>query len=493
MLTSYKKISVIYGGNGRKYASQIKDKLQDLHEKEFYPIKIEDLNTDWVGHDVLGTVVKTIRNSDLIYIVFTLDDIGASKRAYEQNGEGALVGRLRQNVLIELGMALVVVGDNTEKIKIVADFNKSELGEDFPSDIRNALSIREFSNGNFDEVLDSICRFIRNDFDVAPTKNLLHDEYGVVDFENVFDEFEKLNRYGGKKIKRLWDILDLWLPTLGSFDYVEERLLYTLERLKSFPVFGSGEKLIEWIKKFRDTCLDPHLPITSDREFIRFTQDVVNASLDYTLVKTDESTETSLQAYKDVASDFADLYDDYKDMEARGVKFHPVISFVLLEYYGLTLMRIYNLTKDSSLLDRVIALYQEGAEVALKLDTRFHLYQGYVSFNLGRAYYYKYREFGNEEDCKTFHEQMEKTLKIRKRWTDHTHFLPCYANALSYEYFYALSEYVKMQYATGELSGEMFDATLDRIISDIDDYICNDSELQKLYKIKNVCLKMYES
>lgn len=46
MLTSYKKISVIYGGNGRKYASQIKDKLQDLHEKEFYPIKIEDLNTD---------------------------------------------------------------------------------------------------------------------------------------------------------------------------------------------------------------------------------------------------------------------------------------------------------------------------------------------------------------------------------------------------------------------------------------------------------------
>lgn len=54
MLTSYKKISVIYGGNGRKYASQIKDKLQDLHEKEFYPIKIEDLNTDWVGHDRFG-------------------------------------------------------------------------------------------------------------------------------------------------------------------------------------------------------------------------------------------------------------------------------------------------------------------------------------------------------------------------------------------------------------------------------------------------------
>lgn len=269
-------------------------------------------------HDVLGTVVKTIRNSDLIYIVFTLDDIGASKRAYEQNGDDALVGRLRQNVLIELGMALVVC-DNTEKIKIVADFNKNELGEDFPSDIRNALSIREFSNGNFDEVLDSICRFIRNDFDVAPTKNLLHDEHGIVDFENVFDEFEKLNRYGGKKIKRLWDILDLWLPTLDSFDYVEERLLYTLERLKSFPVFGSGEKLIDWIKKFRDACLDPHLPITSDREFIRFTQDVVNASLDYTLVKTDESTETSLQAYKDVASDFSDLYDDYKDMEARDV------------------------------------------------------------------------------------------------------------------------------------------------------------------------------
>lgn len=130
MLTSYKKISVIYGGNGRKYASQIKDKLQDLHEKEFYPIKIEDLNTDWVGHDVLGTVVKTIRNSDLIYIVFTLDDIGASKRAYEQNGDGALVGRLRQNVLIELGMALVVC-DNTEKNQNSRRLQQERIGRGF--------------------------------------------------------------------------------------------------------------------------------------------------------------------------------------------------------------------------------------------------------------------------------------------------------------------------------------------------------------------------
>lgn len=132
MLTSYKKISVIYGGNGRKYASQIKDKLQDLHEKEFYPIKIEDLNTDWVGHDVLGTVVKTIRNSDLIYIVFTLDDIGASKRAYEQNGDDALVGRLRQNVLIELGMALVVC-DNTEKSKSSPTSTRTNWERIFPA------------------------------------------------------------------------------------------------------------------------------------------------------------------------------------------------------------------------------------------------------------------------------------------------------------------------------------------------------------------------
>lgn len=491
MLTSYKKISIIYGGSGRKYASAIRERLQLLHKNEFYPIKVDDLNTDWVGHNILDTVINTIKDSDLIYIIFTLDDVGASKSAYNQNKEKSLVGRLRQNVLIELGMALVVVGHNTEKIKVIADFAKSELGDDFPSDIRNAFSIREFSPDTFEEVVESTCDFVRNEFEITPTKGLLHDENAVVDFENVFDEFESLNLYRDTKIKCLNDILDLWLPILNSFDYVEERLMYALERLKSFPVFGSGKQLIAWIRTFRSACLDTHLEAIDDRRFVQFVQETVNACLEYTIIKTDPEIERDIDAYKAVADDFEDLYNEYQDLCAKNVKMHPLIRFVLLEYYGLTLMRIYTLSPNKAMLAQIISLYEESVPVAQGMDTHFKLFQGYVTFNLGRAHYYRFQNDGNDADAAAFHNLMEKTIRIRNKWKNYDGFLDCYLNALSYEYFYALSEYIKMQKFTGELSGETFSDRLSKLISDIDEYICKDSELKKLYIIKCKCLEMY--
>lgn len=492
MLTSYKKISIIYGGSGKEYADCIKQELDNLHQNSFYPIRVDLLSTDWVGHDILSSVIDTIRNSDLIYIIFTLDDVGASRRSYLDVGEKALVGRLRQNVLIELGMALVVVGKDTEKIKIIADFDKSDLGNDFPSDIRNALVIRSFTKDSFDNVVSSIVNHVCNDFGIEPTNGILHDEEKHVDFENVFDEFAKIGAFSEKKIKTLDEILDLWLPTLGTFDYVEERLLYALERLKSFPVFGVGDQLCDWIRSFCDNCLDPHLKITTDRSFMIFTQKLVKACLDYTIIKTDDETAFDLFEYKIVADAFKELNEEYNVFVENGIKFHPIISFVLLEYYGLSLMKVFNLSteKDPLMADKIIDLFKQCLDVAVKMDTRFALYQGYSTFNLGRAYYNKYRLTKNDVDCECFNIYMKKTIKIRRQWKDYREFIQCFSNALSYEYFYAWTEYTRMRMLT---EGDEYDYNYDitKIIDCIDDYICKDMELKKLYRIKNECIELY--
>lgn len=490
MLSSYKKISIIYGGEGRSYASKIKEELERLHHEEKYPLFVNDLNTEWVGHDILGDVVKAIKNSDLIFIVFTLDDIGASKKNFEKDGNNALRGRLRQNVLIELGMALVVVGEHKEKIMVVSDFNKTELGDDFPSDIRNSLEMRQFRKDNFEEILGSLIDHVRHKFGIEPTTNILHEEDAIEDFENVFDEFDKLNLYSDKKIKNLSEILSMWLPALKEFTFPEERLLYCLERIKSLPIFGNGEKLCNWIREFeRDSLIsvDRHHP---DYEYISFVQDVASACLEYTIVKSDDSTEDDFEQYSSLVRDFSKLEKRYEEFVSRGVKIRPLIGFMLTEYYGLSLMRLMKINSAFEHVDKALEEFEKCYEYAKRIDTRLELYQGYASFNIGRCHYYKFLSTKDEKEIDLFLDYMDETIKIRKRWKELSGFMQCYMNALSFEYFYAQSEYNYMKKNINKITNDEYKANLSRIISEIDGYICKDSELQKLYKLKQRCVKL---
>ena len=490
MLNSYKKISIIYGGSGKEYATKIENELNRLHQEEHYPISVEDLNTDWVGHNILQSVVDAIKNSDLIYIIFTLDDIGSKKSDFDEKGNDALRGRLRQNVLIELGMALVVSGKHTENIRVVANFNKNDLGDDFPSDIRESLSIREFKDGHFDEILESVKKHIKCDFGVKPTTNILHEANAIEDFENVFDEFEKYNLYSDKKIKTLNDILSLWVPAIEGFTFPEEKLLYCLERIKALPVFGNGPKLNEWIKKFREKSIIQCDTSHPDYRFIKLVQDITNACFEYTIIKTDDNTEDDYEQYSELVLEFKSLEKKYYDFISNGVVFRPIIGFMLAEYYGLTLMRLVRIKNDYKHIDKAIEEFNKCIELSEVLDTTFRLYQGYTSFNLGRAHYYRYLANGEKEDEEKFDEYMRTTLHIRRAWKDRDGFIQCYSNALSYEYFYAFSEFTFMKKKVNEISEDEYKSDLKRIIEEIDEYICKDSELLKLYKVKQKCMKL---
>lgn len=496
MLYGYKKISIIYGGVGSYYAGKIEERLNKLHNEEHYPIKTMCINSDWVSNTILSDVISAIKDSDLIYVVFTLDDIGCRKSDFIEQGKVALNDRLRQNVLIELGVALAVTDMDINKIKVVANFEKSELGDDFPSDIRDALNIKTFSNDTFEDILNSVESFAKNSFSRESTIGILKKNDEIFDFENVFDEYEKYEYIPSMRIKKLKDILDLWLKTVAELDFIDEKFAFCLERLKSFPIFGNGTKLCDWIRNFRKHIVVGDTQNVAERKFLRMVKTVIDLCLDYTVIKSDEKTENEISEYKLVANEFKDVYADVKAYLNDGRRINPLILFCLYEYYGLTEMRIYKGDTKSDInaklehINKIISLYGEGVGIANEVDSDFQNYTGYITFNLGRAYFYKYELTRASEDKDLFVRFMEKTLKVRKNWKESTQLPQCYINALSYEYFYAKSEYIKMLYKIEELNKEDLILSVNQIIEGIDGYISRDEELMKLCKIKNVCINM---
>ncbi len=497
MIYGYKKVSIIYGGKGSEYAKLIEEKLNQLHFEKRYPIKTMCINSDWVSNTILSDVIGAIKDSDLIYIVFTLDDIGCRKADYDKKGVEAINPRLRQNVLIELGMALAVTDMDINKIKVVANFEKSVLGDDFPSDIRDALNIKVFDENNFTPVLESVERFAVENFSRPSTIGILHREGEIFDFENVFDEYEKYEYIPSKRIKTLKDILKMWMETIMSLDFVEERFAFCLERLKSFPIFGNGHQLCSWIKDFQK-----HIKIgldTDDRAFLKIIKSIIDLCLKYTIVKSDDKTENDVVEYRVIASEFEDVFDQVQQYINNGGKINSLALFCLYEYYGLTEMRIFKDSNKGDIsqrlkhIDKIIYLYKLGTEIAEEVDSDFQNYSGYITFNLGRAYFYRYQLTNDDIDNKLFHKYMDKTLVIRKNWKDADGLPECYINALSYEYFYAKSEYIKMLYAVSDLDKGDFISNADQIIEGIDGYISRDEELSKLCKIKNNCIIMKSS
>ncbi len=489
MLYGYKKISIIYGGVGSFYASEIEKALKNLHQSEHYPIKVDCINTDWVSHNVLRDVISAIKDSDLIYIVFTLDDIGSRKSDFEKSGDSALKPRLRQNVLIELGMALAVTDMNIDRIKVIANFDKNALGDDFPSDIRDALAIRAFSDDKFSEVLISICEYVKSEFSLPQTKEVLKDESVVIDFENVLKEYDKYEFNPTKRIRTLKDIMSHWRETLDGFDFIEEKFVFALERLKAFPIFGNGKSLVDWIRNFQSALKIDKVEL-SERKFFKMIKRIIDLCLEYTVIKSDDDTENDFSAYSFVASEFEELYEQVKDYLLTGGNINPVALFCLYEYYGLTEMRLFRVEPSRERIEKIISLYSEGVDIAESVDSEFNLYSGYITFNLGRAYFYRYELTGDKNDLAKFRRFMDKTLVIRKKWKEASDFPECFINALSYEYFYAKSEYVKMLYKVSVYSKDNVIAEADKIIDGIDGYISKDAELSKLFKIKSVCVNL---
>ena len=135
--------------------------------------------------ELLSDVMELFRQSEFCVGFLTADDVILSENQ---------TYRLRQNVVFELGMALMQLG--RERCILLSDFDSRAAGFELPSDM-NSLEIRQFDPDDINEVIhDAIEKILQNSkisivsgtcSELIPQyDNLLTRETYYINYENLF-------------------------------------------------------------------------------------------------------------------------------------------------------------------------------------------------------------------------------------------------------------------------------------------------------------------
>ncbi len=234
MIQEYKKISIIYGQSGRDCAKAIHRKLQKLHDEKGMPVVSYLLAEELLSsEDIVSRVKDIIVSSAQCIILLTFDDADKT--------------RVRQNVLIEIGMALVLVG--RERCYVVSE--RPFLPDDFPSDIRGALNLNCLDIRNADETAEKITAVMTKKLKIKTQSKILEDRRYVYDYMKLLSDvpgyiFEE------KPDLQMEHILDTWQGKISQFTFTEERICYILERVIFLSIFPGKNKLLQTMAQMKD-------------------------------------------------------------------------------------------------------------------------------------------------------------------------------------------------------------------------------------------------
>ena len=158
MIDKYKTVSIIYGTRGKECACKIADLISKDHSDNIYPVKAELLAEKYLNcENIITTIKDFIESSDFCVILLTYDDINNT--------------RVRQNILIELGMAMVLL----KASQCYFFSEKIPLPEDFPSDFRHSINPNYFNPDQPEKSAAEIINYIVGKLDLASYRNILTD------------------------------------------------------------------------------------------------------------------------------------------------------------------------------------------------------------------------------------------------------------------------------------------------------------------------------
>ena len=247
MIQAYKNVSIIYGGHGRKYADALNERILKLSEEKRYPIKPTIINERILTCELLAEVTSLFKGSEFCVAFLTEDDFSINK-------DGRKTQRLRQNVVFELGMALIEIG--RERCILLSDFDPNKADFELPSDM-HSLEIKRFDEDSFDSVCGSVIEkllsFSKSSINYGTTSddipcynNLFRRDEYLIDYENIFS-----NRPDS-------------LATEG-WDFYKDTLKYSGKLLKSVTPNDEGRPLLSFeyndkgqLVKVREITHDPH-------------------------------------------------------------------------------------------------------------------------------------------------------------------------------------------------------------------------------------------
>ena len=233
MIGKYYEVTIFWGGSGRPYAQKMAEKLESLHRNEYLPIRPYIFDKQAMSADsIMTNVIEKVGNSTACIIILTFDD-------EFDNGK---VARVRQNILIETGVAWARLG--SKNLFFMSD--KESLPDDFPSNIRTGININHFDKDDPDKIVSRISdtlihenSIISNRDILTPTGRYIYDGKILGDLDSFAGET--------KTEAQIDRIKEHWLRMTGRFDYLQEKVLYIMERVAFFPILGNEEKLLRFL------------------------------------------------------------------------------------------------------------------------------------------------------------------------------------------------------------------------------------------------------
>lgn len=482
MINNYKHISIIYGDSGLRCAKKIEEKLMAFHTERCFPIKTHILaNSILNGEDVLKTVKSIIQNSSACIIILTFDDVNET--------------RVRQNVLIEIGMALMMI--DQEKCYFLTE--RYPLPDDFPSDL-STINPNLFDKNDLEKTAKAVSNTIINDLCLkgAYSGGILFDKNYQYDYTRILDdipaEFTKVVDNSA-----LDKILDIWENNIKSFDYVTERIIYFLERFTFLPNFAIDDKFFSFLKYVnnllkptdydRDFCKINNIdgaPVNEACSFTRLLIDYLKCKYEHNQ-KGKASTNQdkrilamSMKSIKNKICEFTEL-DYFKD-------YNWIIQIMAYDYKALASTHIYD---DVDVEDEMLinSLYEAVDDYKMCLNIvrndslSSELWNGYIYYNLARVYEKLYLITGIEENLIEMRNCIDEACYWRGKTFKDNCFDGAFSAALTYEFFmlYRYKYQSDLKYSEN-INKEELIGFIEDTRSKLKDY-CGNSDFARLYQL----------
>ncbi len=473
MIKKYKKISIIYGSSGRAYAEKLNSKIEKLQTEQRYPIESKIVMENILTHDILSSVTSLFRESQICIAILTADDLclvnGQEKR------------RVRQNVVMELGMALFHLG--RENCILLSTFDVKDSAIELPSDM-NGLEIKQMCEENadlvFDQVIEkilSITAELNSGNAIDRYDNLLAREDYFIDYENLFSDHRSYNPEEGKSYGDF--VLDSFVEECASLTHYDERAMFFFERIGLIYAFGLGNHMVDWYIKMQpllENLTAKDIAESKDRKTLGVIRDVVCLLINNVLRTREDRGE---YVHREICDDFEAI--------SLPENVNPLISTVFYDYKGLAYKALFGNTKNTEYLKTAIFYFEKIMnEYADLIGFNLKLWSGFVLYNLGGAY----DKLNDIEPNKAYVEKanyyFKEAIKERKKWLTPKTFNENVKYTLSYEYFIAKLDHLNFMAKNDVQPLEQICKEYEKVDGEIGAYRDKDGKLKGISDVQEM-------
>lgn len=474
MIRKYKEVAIVYGGSGKKYAAALHDRITQIAEKDRYPLSATIIMQQILTRELLSDVIGLFKDSEFCVAFLTADD------CFTTDFGG--VRRLRQNVVFEIGMALIQLG--RERCILLSDFDVRSPEFQLPTDM-NSLEILSFQAASLEATLDAVIvkllQFSQESVitgvgseSIPRYDNLLLREDYYVDYENIFADRPLTLAAEGKRF--FLDTLSLWLRECKKLPHYDEKCIYLLERIGFLPIFGQTKEVKDFMAGVEELVENYQLSdiryYDSNVELLNFLRNLVSCMIRYTSIKVNDRNAPGFQ-YEVL------LHSMLSEPLSTDVLVNPLISVVYYDYLGLMYFRLYRANQTPEDLSAAREAFETALEYVKKVDMSLQVWSGFLQYNLARVY----RELGDFAKAK---ERFLKAIQIRHNWLRNSRYNVTVRNALSYEYFIAKIDYIDMCRKSKVLSEDDSQKEYRFLENELDAYSDVDDETNQLQFIRSL-------